>query len=85
MGCNVEPEIIICNTFKSDIKNSQSSAGCISTDDSESIISNNNINNSLNNIKSRYILKILFELLEEKRNLNLILNNKKIQNKLIYH
>ena len=85
MGCNVEPEIIICNTFKSfksDIKNSQSSAGCISTDDSESIISNNNINNSLNNIKSRYILKILFELLEEKRYLNLILNNKKIQNKL---
>ena len=83
MGCNVSPEILILN--KPILKNYKSSLRYANTEDNNIIISekiSNNINKSIDNIRSHYILKIIFEHLREKRYLQIISNNKKIQNKL---
>ena len=83
MGCNVSPEILILN--KPILKNYKPSLRYANTEDNTINISekiSNNINKSIDNIRSHYILKIIFDHLREKRYLQIISNNKKIQNKL---
>lgn len=92
MGCNASPEIIVINnripttSFKPNIRY------CKTEEEPKKFklpkiikpkINNKPItNNSLNNIKSHYILKIVFDHLDERRYLQIISKNKKIQNKL---
>jgi hypothetical protein len=59
MGCNVSPEILILN--KPILKNYKSSLRYANTEDNNIIISekiSNNINKSIDNIRSHYIIKI---------------------------
>ena len=92
MGCNASPEIIIINnriptkSFKPNIRY------CKTEEEGKKfklpkiikpkINNQQTTNNSLNNIKSHYILKIVFDYLDERRYLQIISKNKKMQNKL---
>ena len=89
MGCNVSPEILVLNKrvpTKCFIPNIRY---CKTEEEKFKLpkiikpkINNLKITNSLNNIRSHYILKIVFDHLEERRYLQMISKNKKIQNKL---
>ena len=86
MGCNILPEILVLNKPKTRIfKTFKSSQRYANTEENTIKISEkakNNLNKSIDNIKCKYILHIIFNHLNEKKYLQLISNNKTIQNKL---
>ena len=89
MGCDIQPEILLLNKrtptkcFLPNIRYSKTEDEAYKLPKiikpKVNLLRNDNL---LNNIRSNYILQIVFQNLNEKNYLQLISKNKKIQNKL---
>ena len=92
MGCNVSPQVIVLNKPKTKVFTPSFRYDKIKHDNNTKHIKNkiikisekkkNNLNKSIDNIKCHYILQIIFNHLNERKYLQLVVNNKAIQNKL---
>ena len=92
MGCNVSPQVIVLNKPKTKVFTPSFRFDKIKHDNNTKHIKNkiikisekkkNNLNKSIDNIKCHYILQIIFNHLNERKYLQLVVNNKAIQNKL---
>ena len=92
MGCNVSPQVIMLNKPKTNIlKSSLRYDNNKHTKNTKRVKNKifkilekkkNILNKSIDNIKCHYILQIIFNHLNERKYLQLVVNNKAIQNKL---